>query len=260
MTRDDILSVYRPLRASIQSVLKAATATCNTSDWRRAAKLLCFDLEDSDEDGLLAEAQHTEMLMDVALFEPNQSGKRTYDRFLKAAGRKLAPAELEVARALQGAYFSVFRIQSRHETAGLWLEDLLNDGPPIWIVDEGMEASGPDGLCFAARVFNAGGFHAGLGIILPLDAESVADYQALAEDPEAEVARGAFAVLAYREAILGNVLKILNRAMADMSQDDLDQLSELMLDLDVDLPGVLELEADQPSLPALPAPRQRKRA
>lgn len=260
MTRDDILAAYRPLRASIQSVLKVAISTCTSSDWRRAAKLLCFDLEEQDRDGLLAEAQHTEMLMDLALFEPNQSGRRTYDRFLKSAARKVAPADQQVARALGGAFFSVFRVQAHHEIAGVWLEDLLNSGPLIWVVDEGMEASAPDGLCFAARIFNAGDFHAGLGIIVPLDAESVADYQALAEDPDAERARGSFAMLAYREAILGNVLKILNNAMADMSQDDLDQLGDLMLDLDIDLPGMLELDAGQPHLPALPPPQLRKRA
>jgi hypothetical protein len=251
MTRDDVLAAYRPLRAAIQRVLKVAPDTCTNGDWRRAAKMLCFDLDEHDD--LLEEAQHAEMLMDVALFEPNQSGKRTYDRFVKGSARKLAPEDQTVARFLESAFFSIFRVEARHDAAGLWLEDLLNDGPPIWIVDEGMEASARDGLCFAARLFNAGDFHAGLGIIIPLDDDSIEDYMALAEDPETDVANGVFAPLVYREAILGNVLKILNNVMAEMDPADLDQLTELMLDLDL----------DPPTLPALPAPqpaRMRKRA
>jgi hypothetical protein len=245
MTRDDVLAAYRPLRTSIQGVLKAAVSTCTKSDWRRAARLLCFDLEDLDDDDLLA-AGHAEMVMDVGLFEPNQSGKRVYNRFLKSAGRKLPPADQQVAQALRGAFFSVFRVVSRHETAGIWLEDLLNDGPRIWIVDEAMEKSMPDGICFATRIFNAGDFHAGLGIAIPLSDEEVADYQALARDPAAEVAPGAFAPLAYREVILGNMLDVLQDAIADLSPAELGKLGELMLDL--------------PVLPGLPVPQLRKRA
>lgn len=249
MTRETILAAYRPLRASIQSVLKAAVQTCNNSDWRRAAKLLCFDLDEHDE--LLETGQHTEMLMDVALFEANQSGHRTYDRFLKgAAARKLSPEDQKVARDLQGAFFSIFRVDARHETAGLWLEDLLNGGPRIWIVDEGMEASASIDLCFGARLFNAGEYHAALGILLPLDDESVEDYT----DLKKEEPKRSLAPVAYREAILANVLEILNSVMAEMDPADLDQLSDLMMELDVDLP----------TLPALPAPSTaptaRKRA
>lgn len=246
MTRDDVFTVYRPLRASIQSVLEAAVATCSKSDLRRAAKLLWSDLEDLGGDGLLSDGQHVEMLMDVALFERNRSGKRVYDRFLKSAERKPVPADQQVAHALGGAFFSVFRVVSRHETAGIWLEDLLNDGPSIWIVDEGLEQTAPDGLCFAARIFNAGDFHAGLGIVLPLDEEDVANYQELSEYPETGVARDSLAPQAYREAILGNALEILNNAIADMSPAELSELNDLIHDF--------------PILPGLPAPRLRKQA
>ena len=76
MIRDDVLANYRPLRASVQNVLKEAVSTCTRSDWRRAANLLCFDLDHPEHDDLLAEGQHAEMLMDVALFELSRGGKR----------------------------------------------------------------------------------------------------------------------------------------------------------------------------------------
>lgn len=200
------------------------------------------------------------MLMDLAIFEPNHMGRRVYDRFLKSAERKLTTAEIEVARALARAFFSVFRLHARHEAAGVWLEDLLNGGPLIWVVDEGMEKSARDGLCFAARIFNVGDFHAGLGIIIPLDEDEVADYQALSEDFKAGKRLRPFAPLVYREAILSNVLKILNRAMAEMNPEELDQLGEMIQELDADLSEAMELGATQPRLQGLPAPKQRKRA
>jgi hypothetical protein len=250
MTRENVLAAYRPLRTAIQSVLKAATSSCIDSDWRRAAKLLGLDLHEDGE--LLEAAQHTEMLMDVAIFEPNHLGNRVFDRFLKGAGRKLSPENQKVAQALGSAFFSIFQVTGRHEQAGLCLEDLLN-GARIWIVDEGLEASASDGMCFAARIFDAGDFHAGLGIMLPLSDEDVEEYLALKDDGFRKVVNGRFAPMAYRDFILGNMLEMLNNAMADMSPDDLNRLGELMLELDVDLP----------SLPALPAPRSagtRKRA
>jgi hypothetical protein len=39
------------------------------------------------------------------------------------------------------AFFSLFRVAERHEAAGLWLEDLLDDNCRLWLVDKGLEAS-----------------------------------------------------------------------------------------------------------------------
>ena len=46
-----------------------------------------------------------------------------------------------------------------------WLEDLLNGHRKIWLMDEGMEASAPTQGAFGMRIFDAGKFHVGFGIV-----------------------------------------------------------------------------------------------
>jgi hypothetical protein len=169
LTREEVLVAYRPIRAAVRRVLREAVRTCSRADLTRAAKQLGL----WDEGRIVADEDATEMLADVALFEPNQRGRRAFDRFLDAEARRLAPADLEVARRMAGAFFSIFRLAARHEAAGVRLEDLLEADRQLWLVDEGLETSAPDGLVFGMRLFDAGPFHAGFGIVAPADQETV---------------------------------------------------------------------------------------
>jgi len=63
--------------------------------WAEAA-----ELEDDDS---------AEMLADVALFEPNQRGRRAFDRFLTEKGERLNAANRALAERMAGAWFSIFR-------------------------------------------------------------------------------------------------------------------------------------------------------
>jgi len=72
---------------------------------------------------------------------------------------------------MAGARFSVFRVLRRHELAGVWVEDLIRVVEPIWVLDQGLEVSAPDDLEFGLRIFDAGDFHAGFGIVVPADPE-----------------------------------------------------------------------------------------
>ncbi len=114
-----------------------------------------------------------EMLADIALFEPNQRGRRAFDRFLARPVQQLSAPDIALAQRMAGAAFSLFRFAERHEVAGVWLEDLLDGNRRLWLMDEGFEASAPDGLVFGMRLFDAGPFHAGFGIIAPADEETV---------------------------------------------------------------------------------------
>jgi hypothetical protein len=120
----------------------------------------------ADEDAL-------DMLVDVALFEPNQRGRRAFDRFLADEALRLAPADLDPAQRMAGAFFSIFRFAARHETAGVWLEDLLEGDRRLWLMDEALEASAPDGVVSGMRLFDAGPFHAGFGIVVPAGEETI---------------------------------------------------------------------------------------
>ena len=114
-----------------------------------------------------------EMLSDIALFEPNQRGRRAFDTFLGGKALQLEAADIELARRMGDAFFSLFRFSARHEAAGVWLEDLLVGNRKLWLMDESMEASTRhERRAFGMRVFDAGEFHVGFGIAVPSDDET----------------------------------------------------------------------------------------
>ena len=54
----------------------------------------------------------------------------------------------------------------------MWLEDLLDGNRTLWLMDESMEASAPTEGAFGMRLFDAGEFHVGFGIVAPSDDET----------------------------------------------------------------------------------------
>jgi hypothetical protein len=211
--RGTILAQYRPIRCAIQAVLAQAVDACRKPDLNRAAKHL----------GLLDEAHLADdtvlnMLCDVALFEPNQRGRRVFDGFLRDRLAALDPGEQEVARRMEGAFVSIFRVAGRHAQAGLWLEDLLAAGRRLWLVDESLEASASDGQVIGMRLFEAGSFHAGFGIIV---------------EPQEDLV--AFCTQA---AARGNRLPIRHSLAAALYADDIQARSLPSLD-EVDMPEVV---------------------
>ncbi len=169
MTRAEALARYRPIRAGLRRVLREATGACGRTDLNRAVKQVAPWAAAED----LRDEETAEMLVDVALFEPNQRGRRAFDRFLVDRGERLGAADRALAERMAGAWFSIFRVAERHEAAGLWLEDMLAGDRRLWLVDEGLEASAPEGAILGMRLFDAGPFHAGFGIIVAPDEETL---------------------------------------------------------------------------------------
>ncbi len=171
MIREEALALYRPIRTAIKRILRLAVPVCNHADLTRAAKQLGLWANGKI---LLPEGdQAPEMLSDIALFEANQRGRYAFDRFLSEQGQQLGPADFQVAQGMREAFFSLFRCAGRHETVGVRLDDLLDGDRGLWLMDEEMEASVPKGATFGMRLFNAGAFHVGFGIIAPADEETV---------------------------------------------------------------------------------------
>src|SRR4051794_36363865 len=69
--------------------------------------------------------------------------------------------------AMHHACFSLWRVERRHEIAGLVLRDLLRGGE-IRLVDEAMEKNTPLGVDMAARLLRLEGFAMTARIIVPL--------------------------------------------------------------------------------------------
>ena len=170
MTRQEALALYHPIRASVRRILSAAISVCNQSDFMRAAKQLGLWVEGTI--ALPEGDQAADMLSDIALFEPNQRGRRAFDVFLASKARQLDAADFELAQRMGKALFSLFRCTGRHGIAGVWLEDQLDRNRTLWLMDEGMEASAPTKGAFGMRLFDASEFHVGFGIVVPSDEET----------------------------------------------------------------------------------------
>jgi hypothetical protein len=170
MTRRELLALYRPVRASIKRVLRLATGVITKADITRAAKQLGI----WSEEGLLSDDDEAmEMLSDIALFEPNQRGRRPFDTFLTQKVQLLSEPDLAMAQRMAGAFFSLFRCAGEHEVGGIWVEDILNEDRRLWIMDKGLEKSAPADIVFGMRLFDAGPFHAGFGIITEPNEETI---------------------------------------------------------------------------------------
>jgi len=170
MTREEALAMYRPIRASARRILSSAISTCNRSDFMRAAKQIGLWV---DGKIVLPEGDEAaEMMSDIALFEPNQRGRRAFDVFLAPKAGQLEAVDFELARRMGDAFFSLFRFSTRHEVAGVWLEDLLAGNRRLWLMDESMEGSAATSDAFGMRVFDAGEFHVGFGIAAQSDDET----------------------------------------------------------------------------------------
>jgi hypothetical protein len=180
-----------------------------------------------------------EMLADVALFEPNQRGQRAFDRFITERGERLAPTDRALADRMAMARFSIFRIAGRHEVAGLWLEDMLAGDRRLWIVDEALEASGPEGAVISMRLFDAGPFHAGFGIIVQPDDETIGFCLRAKEDGARMPFRYSLAATLYGDQL---------RAGAPPGPADLAFLQTLVDSL-----------TSEPELPAKAEPKHRRR-
>jgi hypothetical protein len=170
VTRDEALAAYRPIRVSVRRILSAAVPVCNQSDLMRAAKQLGLW---ADGKIVLPEGgEAAKMLSDIALFEPNQRGRRAFDVFLGDKARRLDATDFELAQRMGKAFFSLFRCTARHEIAGVRVDDLLDSNRSLWLMDESMEASAPTEGAFGMRLFDAGQFHVGFGIVVPSDDET----------------------------------------------------------------------------------------
>jgi hypothetical protein len=159
---------YREIRAGIRRVLRLAAKACTAADLKRAAKHIGLGspAEAASDDSA------ADMVVDIALFEPNQRGRRPYDTFLAGLADQLDAPDRALAERMAAARFSLFRSGGRHPDGGLWLIDLMDDDRRIWLMDEALASSSPDDLAFGLRVFDAGPFHAGFGIVVPTDDET----------------------------------------------------------------------------------------
>ena len=69
--------------------------------------------------------------------------------------------------ALRNARFSIWRVERRHETAGLVIHDVLRETEE-WLIYEKLEASAPENMAFAGCVCEPDSFTMTCGTIVPV--------------------------------------------------------------------------------------------
>ena len=106
------------------------------------------------------------LLFDLALYSAKQGRTRALDRYARTA--RLAPGSdaALVLDAMRQGRFSIWRVERQHETAGLIITDMMRE-TEAWLVDENLEASAPQGMLMAGRVFEPEGFAVTCGAIVP---------------------------------------------------------------------------------------------
>ena len=161
MSRKEILATYRPIRKEIQKHLRAAPKLAQREAWLGAAESLGL----VEDHAIVADSDALDMLTDVVLFTADSSGERIIDRYAAALTNR---RERAFARRLARGVFSIWRVIGRHPYGGLIVEDALASRNPKRLMDEALEKFASPGALVAMRLFDAGDFLAGFGIVIPV--------------------------------------------------------------------------------------------
>ncbi len=170
MTRDEKLARYRRLREINMGQQSGAL------DRIAADTILEFGRRLGVAHGrTLACDSPSEMMLlfDLAVYTGKAGRSRGIERYARSVETTLTRDEAMMLRAAQTARFHLWRIERPHEIAGLWVTDIVNDDP-MWLIDEGIEASGRAGLVFAARLMAVDDFVMTCGVSIPLSATLLA--------------------------------------------------------------------------------------
>jgi len=202
MIRTEILTRYRRLRQISKEHHQAVLDIIAPDVVLNWAKRL--DLTQGRT--VLLESEHEMTLVeDLAIYLPRLGRSHPLDRYARAAQFASGSGEAIVLEAMRQARFSLWRVERRHETAGLVLRDLLRGGE-IRLVDEAMEKNTPLGVEMAARLLSLEDFAMTARIVVPVTPDLIkeifnkapalrrAEADVLARDPR-------FAIGIYRAAV-----------------------------------------------------------
>jgi len=163
-TREEVLSRYRHLRAisrqHYSELLKRVPYESMLHQARRLglAQGKALNLDD---------APHMNLVLDLAQHTAEPGRSRLIDRYARSAAFPAGSDEALVLAALQYAQFALIRIESRHPCCGLVATDLIRN-ETIWLVDENLEVSIPDGWTVVTRLYTPARFSMTAGVLVPV--------------------------------------------------------------------------------------------
>jgi hypothetical protein len=202
MTRIEILTRYRRLRQISKEHHHAVLdiiAPDVLLDWAKRLGL-------TEGRTVVLESEHEMTLAeDLATYLPRLGRSHPLDRYARAAQFALGSDEALMLEAMRHARFSLWRVERRHETAGLILGDVLR-GEETWLVDETMEQNPPLGAAMAGRLLRPEGFAMTARIVVPVTPDlikEVFDRTPALRSAKGDVLAGdpRFAIGIYRAAV-----------------------------------------------------------
>ena len=207
MTRDEVLQRYRHLRLISIGHHSGALKFLSRQALLEHAKRLGLAAQ-----GILVAESEAEMTLvfDLALYTAKERRSRALDRYARATPLPPGSDAAGMLEAMRHARFSVWRINRPHETAGLIITDVLREAE-LWLMDEQLEASAPEGLSFAGRICEPDHFAMSCGVVVPiyreLMEEVALDMLAWRRDnPEHVDQDPHFAIAIYRAAIDSGIM------------------------------------------------------
>ncbi len=151
---------YPALRQAFNRVLSRLAGAVTADDVALAQDIL--ELDDTDLQG--TDEQTVTLLIDVALFSADATGRRAVDRLAGEADHDDA-VDAAIAARLPHAFFSVFEVLDGHEAGGVRARDLIAGGTELHIMDEGLATSVAAGALIAGRFVAIGPWHVGFGVV-----------------------------------------------------------------------------------------------
>jgi hypothetical protein len=202
MTRDEKLARYRHLReigVGLQSGALRRVAGDTMLDYgrrlglARGRTLMCNS------------SSEMSLICDLAVYAGKAGRSTGMERYARSVGPTLTGDEAMMLRAAQATHFRLWRIERPHEIVGLWVVDIIL-GDTLWLIDEGLEATGQAGIVFAGRLKAVEDFVMTCGVVIPISLTLLA--AAMGSMPKVAAASRAdalddprFALLIYRSAV-----------------------------------------------------------
>ena len=202
MSREEVLTRYRHLRA-----ISTRHHTEAMNFFSRPALLeQARHLGLATGEMLAAESfDELKLAFDLAIHTARPDHTRAVDRYARAAQLQPGSDEALVLEAMRQARFSLWRVERRHEVVGLVVRDLLRQDE-VWLVDEALERSAPEGMVAAMRLCTPDAFAMTCGVIVPVDRELLEEVIAtvlprVRSSPDRVADDRRFATAVYRTAV-----------------------------------------------------------
>lgn len=164
-SRDDVLARYRHLREISKrhhsKVLSFLPRNAVLDQARRLGLAVGRTI-------LLDNMDEMTLAFDLAIHTAPAGRSRAIDRYARSTAFPRGSDEALVLDAMCGACFAIIVIKDRHPAAGLLVTDVFRE-TDLWLVDEGLEMSLPEGAACATRYYKPDDFAMTAGVCVPVD-------------------------------------------------------------------------------------------